>query len=327
MQHFPDEDSIRAAVSLAQRAPSVHNSQPWRWRRADHSIHLYADWTRQLSASDPDGRDLLLSCGAALHHLRVAFGSAGWACQVHRLPNPADHDHLAAVELAPHRARSAEITSASAIMQRHTDRRNYSSWPVPPGMTARLVDEAADEGVVLRAVTAGSTRARLLDAIRLADELAHADGAYASELALWSGRHSGSVDGVPAAAIPARSPAEFGTGRFVPGTLASAPEDDGDGDGSVLLVLGTASDDSTSRLRAGEATSAVLLAATEYRLATAPLTQPLAVADTRDLVRRDVLNDAMYPQMVIRVGFTPLSATPIERTRRRPIAENYERIR
>jgi hypothetical protein len=67
----------RAVVSLATRAPSIHNSQPWQWRLADSSMHLFADTSRLLPATDPDGRDLLLSCGATLHHLRVALAAEG----------------------------------------------------------------------------------------------------------------------------------------------------------------------------------------------------------------------------------------------------------
>jgi hypothetical protein len=28
---FPDAGSIRTVLALASRAPSVHNTQPWRW--------------------------------------------------------------------------------------------------------------------------------------------------------------------------------------------------------------------------------------------------------------------------------------------------------
>lgn len=98
----PDRETLRGAIALATRAPSVHNTQPWRWVVGEESVHLYADWSRQLPATDPDGRDLLISCGAALHHLRVALAALGWATVVHRIPNPAEPSHLAAIEPRPH---------------------------------------------------------------------------------------------------------------------------------------------------------------------------------------------------------------------------------
>lgn len=54
--------ALVAAVERALRAPSVHNTQPGLWRIGDSSVDLYADWRRHLISTDPDRRDLLLSC-------------------------------------------------------------------------------------------------------------------------------------------------------------------------------------------------------------------------------------------------------------------------
>ncbi len=62
----PNPDTVAAALDLAVRAPSVHNSQPWRWRFDGGTLELFADRSRQLPATDPQGRGLVLSCGAAL---------------------------------------------------------------------------------------------------------------------------------------------------------------------------------------------------------------------------------------------------------------------
>ena len=76
--HFPDVETIRSALTLAVRAPSVHNSQPWQWRVGDHSLHLYANPDLRLPHTDPDARDWMLSCGTTLNHCQVAFApSAG----------------------------------------------------------------------------------------------------------------------------------------------------------------------------------------------------------------------------------------------------------
>ena len=95
----------------AVRAPSVHNTQPWRWRIRDDSVELYADWTRHLPWTDPDRRDLLISCGAALHHLRVALARQGLAVAVDRFPDPDHEGHLAAVTIRPGQGDPAEASS------------------------------------------------------------------------------------------------------------------------------------------------------------------------------------------------------------------------
>ena len=101
---LPDPATVEAALALAVRAPSVHNSQPWRWRVGDESVHLYADPTRHLPRIDPARRDLMLSCGVALQHFTVALSALGWQSAVHRFPNPADPDHLASIEILKDRA-------------------------------------------------------------------------------------------------------------------------------------------------------------------------------------------------------------------------------
>src|SRR5919206_3994376 len=114
-RYLPDNETVRSVIALAVRAPSIHNSQPWRWVTGDSSVHLFTDADRQLPATDPDGRDLLVSCGAALHHARVAFAAAGWGATVHRLPNPARPAHLTAVECFPRVGTTEDITLAAAI--------------------------------------------------------------------------------------------------------------------------------------------------------------------------------------------------------------------
>ena len=56
-------------IRLAARAPSLHNTQPWRFKVSQDALELYADPKRQLRV-DPDGREMLISCGAALYGLR-----------------------------------------------------------------------------------------------------------------------------------------------------------------------------------------------------------------------------------------------------------------
>lgn len=102
LRPFPDARDIEAVLTLATRAPSIDNTQPWRWRVDRTSLHLYTDPGMQLPSTDPDGRDLILSCGAALHHCVVALAAMGWRADVHRLPDPADPGHLAAIEVSPH---------------------------------------------------------------------------------------------------------------------------------------------------------------------------------------------------------------------------------
>ncbi|GAA4553297.1 Acg family FMN-binding oxidoreductase [Amycolatopsis samaneae] len=317
---LPDDYTVDTAIALAVRAPSVHNSQPWRWLRGDRSLHLYADRDRQLHETDPEGRDLLLSCGAALHHLRIGFAALGWRAAVHRLPNPAEPDHLASIELRRHEPTQEEVTLAAAIPRRRTDRRWHSSWLVPNSYLELMTGRAADEGTVLR-VCDDAARYYLAKTVVAAAEQHTADPAYRIELAAWSGRHL-SADGVPAANVPPHdeTPGALPGRPFADPGLPQPAGSTGEESEEVLLVICTASDDRMSQLRAGEATSAALLTATSLGLATCPLTEPLEIADVRRTVQERVTGGAV-PQMVLRVGWAPINADPLPATPRRDLAE------
>ena len=320
-----DRTTVRAAVALANRAPSVHNSQPWRWRVGRSSIHLFADPTRALPATDPEERDLLLSCGAALHHLRVALAAAGLGCRVHRLPDPARPDHLAAVE--PHRSAPSEdgVALAAAIERRRSDRRVFSTWPVPAEFRAELCRAAEEQGARLHLLEAEAERsavARLVE--RAAVEQALAPG-VAHETATWTGRSRSAADGVPAAAAPLPDgPGVVASRHFSDAQLAQPELGRDETDGTLLAVLVTTTDTRMDRLRAGEALSAVLLTATRDGLATDPVSQPLEVPLTRAGLRTVCLGGHGEPQVLLRLGWAPPAAPPLPATGRRPVDETIE---
>lgn len=321
-RRLPDDLTVRAALALAVRAPSVHNTQPWRWRIGDRTIHLYADSDRQLHAADPDQRDLMLSCGAALHHLRVAFAALGWSTTVHRFPDRANPDHVASVELSRHSPTDDDIALAAAISRRRSDRRHYSARLVSDTHIRAISAAVDEEGAVLHAV--GRRPGLKLDDVVFAAARAHANQSnYLTELVIWSGRHCSS-EGVPArnATVPGSPDAVVRS--FAAGTLedpVAADETTG-----ALLVISTNSDDRLARLRAGEATSAALLSATSIGLATCPITEPLEIAHLRSSVRKDVIGKTGFPQMILRVGWAPIAAAPLPETPRRNLDDVIDRL-
>src|SRR3954452_2676438 len=91
------DDEVRTIVSAAAAAPSLHNSQPWHFHCTPTTIEVHADLTRALPATDPDHRELMLACGAALVNLRVAIRVLGVAADVRLLPDPSRPSLLAIV--------------------------------------------------------------------------------------------------------------------------------------------------------------------------------------------------------------------------------------
>jgi nitroreductase len=321
--HFPDTPAVRTALSMATRAPSVHNVQPWFWRVGAESLHLYADPTRHLVHTDPDGRDMMMSCGATLNHCVVALMALGWQSTVHRFPNAAEPRHLASIEVTPAEPVEVDVALAAAIPRRRTDRRHFSGWPVSLRDVALMGTRVARMGVSMRRIEASTTlRAAMAQAV-----WAHvSDREYLDELTMWSGRYS-STAGVPARSAPPSDPHSPVPGRLFAGTALAQPDGATPGDDhGVLVALGTRADDDLSRLRAGEATSMGLLTATALGLASCPVTEPLEVPQTRDAIRADAFGGTDFPQMLVRIGWAPVNADPLPSTPRRPLDEVVTRL-
>ncbi|OSC43217.1 Acg family FMN-binding oxidoreductase [Mycobacterium decipiens] len=319
--HFPDADTLQTVLTLATRAPSIHNTQPWRWRVGTDRLDLYCDSDMQLRSADPDARDLIISCGIALHHCVVAMASLGWQAKVRRLPSPENPRHLATIEVQPHIPDHTDIALAAAIPRRRTDRRAYGSWPVPGGDIALMAARAARSGVMLRQIGA-LERMKAIVAQAVRDHSSNDE--YLRELTTWSGRY-GSVAGVPARSAPPSDPSAPIPGRLFAGPGLSQPSGVSPAnDNAAILALGTEADDRLARLRAGEATSVVLLTATAMGLASCPITEPLEIAETRDALRADVFGASGHPQMLLRVGWAPINADPLPSTPRRALSEVIE---
>jgi hypothetical protein len=117
---FDRSDWRLALVADAPRAPSSHNTQPWRFRLTGTGVELYAERTRALPVNDPNDRELAISCGAALANLTVSAAHHGWRWAVELNPTD-DPDHLASVELTPADASGHQLWDA--IRTRTTSRK------------------------------------------------------------------------------------------------------------------------------------------------------------------------------------------------------------
>jgi hypothetical protein len=295
---------IRRLLSAAGAAPSIHNTQPWKFRVVRDVIELRGDPERMLWVADPKGRALHLSCGAALFNLRLAIRMLGGKPLVWPLPDPQrDPTLLACIQLADGRpATPLECEMFEAITLRHSSRVPFSGHPIPESVQVDLEQEAGFEFAVLRMLNPRDA-ALVLELAATADTKLATDFDHRVELAKWVG--SAGDDGIPASAVgsrPDREPApvrDFGqaypaiarpTARF-----ELSPQ---------LSVLSTARDEPGDWLRAGQALQRVLLSATRHGVATSLLYQPIELRDMEDKA------DGWWPwpecpQIIIRFGYGP----------------------
>jgi nitroreductase len=313
------EQVLRRIVRTATQAPSVHNTQPWLWRGSSHGLDLRADQSRQLPATDPDGRNLVISCGAALHHARVVAAALGWSARVTRLPDARDPDLLARIVLSPASPAPDGIEVLDAVARRCTDRRRFTSWPVPDALLAQLADVAAEQGTSARALTDAATRLRAERLVRRAAE-------FQSELRAASVEHEAWLDRPTADGIPAAVLEGAGVVSGAPRTrFESRRGSDLEGQdvqlSDGLVVISGPGDDPASWVRAGEGLSALWLAATGSGLSVVPLSQVIEVASTRAAFRDDVLSGTGHPLVLTRIGWQAIGRSELTRTPRRAVSE------
>lgn len=316
------EETLREIVELATRAPSVHNTQPWRWRGSAASLELYADRTRQLVEGDPEGRNLMISCGAALHHAQVAADALGWSATVTRHPDPSQPDLLARLDLESATPSRHAPALLDALEKRCTDRRRFTSWPVPDERLTHLAARASSRGARALPLTDVTERFHAEMLVNRALDLQRADRTVMFEQQSWIDH--GPVDGVPSAVLPvpddlrARRPGRFPSGLL--DDIGGHEIEDSDG----LIVLCAHDDDVASWLTAGEGLSAMWLEATTDGLSVVPLSQVIEVDETRVAFQLGVLGGLARPLMVIRVGWQAISRSQLPRTPRRPVGEVLE---
>jgi len=310
---------LRLAVRKAAFAPSVHNTQPWRFRLTDNSMELRADPTRQLAALDPTRRQLLISCGCALFNARVALAGAGGRVAVQRLPEPTDPELLARLVIEPGDAGSPIAALQAAIERRQTNRRRFSSDRVPAELVEEMGAAAEAEGAGLFEISQPEHRIATAVLSQQADAEQNASPAYRAELRAWTSDDPSRRDGVPASAVPRTG---AGAGDDIPirdfdtGGTGWLPIETRSSMHQCLLLLSTPDDSPLGWLRAGEALERIWLTATDRGYVLSLLTQVVEVPRTREQLRAE-LGLTGHPLVLLRIGLAP--KTPA--AQRRPLTE------
>ncbi|MGC4770772.1 Acg family FMN-binding oxidoreductase [Micromonospora sp. DT44] len=292
---------LRTAAASAVRAPSLHNTQPWRFRLRAGGIEVLADPSRRLPATDPSGWGVRVACGAALFNLRIALAVAGVPARVRLRPEPAEPDLLARlVPDLPRRPSPSEQSLHTAIPRRFSNRLPFWPDPVPSDARWRLGDAARAEGCWLELLVGVSAVNAFGEIARGAHRVLERDPAYRAEREQWL-RHGSAPDGVPTSAGgPQHEPQDVLPTRGF-GGRDRAPGRDFEPE-PLVGVLGSVGNTAIDQVVAGQALQRVLLTAVDAGLGVSMLSQPIEVPTAREQLRVS-LGRFGTPQMVLRVGY------------------------
>ncbi len=305
---------VERILAAAARAPSVHNTQPWRVDVHGSTVVVRADPSRQLRHADPGGREMYISCGAFLLNARTAARRESMTATVRVLPDPDDPLLVATLDLGPALGPDMdELELAVAIDRRSTSRVPFDDQPLDADVLEAMRTAVHDEGCDLRLVhPSDPARPEVLELVRRAERLALEDGVARGEEAAWTATGAERSDGIPRDLLgPDVTDAEAPVRRFV-SSVGSADFEHR----STMAVLTTPGDTPHDWVVAGLALEHLLLVATTYFVHASFATTVLENPTTRHDLRHALSLDSP-PQMLMRLGYSSSG----RHTPRRPVED------
>lgn len=320
--HGTPEEQMRFFVGYAILAPSGHNTQPWLFRLRVDGVDLFADRTRCLPVVDPFDRALIISCGAALGHLRTAMRFFGNEPDIVLLPDCNEPDLLARVTFGEEYEPSAqEVARFHAITRRRTSRLKYPDEPLPEGIGPKLVAAAAEEGCELAVISDAERKRAIAALVGEGDRAQFGNPAFRRELASWvHSRRAASRDGMSGSAFGMPDVLSAAGGLVI--RTFDLGERQGATDAAIatgapaLLVLASQNDEPKDWLHSGLALSTILLTVTAAGWTSAYLNEPIETDALRPRVRQ-AAGISGHPQLLFRIG----GAETINPAVRRPVSE------
>jgi hypothetical protein len=292
-------------VDAAVWAPSVYDTQPWWFGTRGSTVTVHADAERRLDVADPRGREMFISCGAALYTLRLAVRNIGRMPEARLRSDPRRPGLIADVGVGVEAPVTAEERQMYAqVRRRHTHSGGFRPGGLPIGLLQALRTHAYCEQASLRIVADPRARIALAALTEAAEQVQRQNPAYAAEVARWAQGDRTAAPIGPEEPCPRESAhldPDFAGCDFARGQgwgQAGAEQRDANG---VVALLVTDGDDRDDWLCAGQALQRILLCAAEYEVSAAFHSQALEVPELREFIRNRFC-DGAHPQMITRLG-------------------------
>ncbi|OGF16640.1 MAG: hypothetical protein A2W00_02295 [Candidatus Eisenbacteria bacterium RBG_16_71_46] len=305
-------ETARALIGAAILAPSHWNSQPWRFEVEDTSIRLLADTRRALPVTDPDGRWMMASLGAALENLLVAARAYGLRPTVDYFPFEGAGDVVAQVSWTGGDA-PRDRSLFGALPRRRTNRRGYDGRTLFPQNRAQISAQVP-ESVRLHWIDDRDALRPLADLAYEATKSQVLDARAEAERYGWMRFGDSALergDGVMVDALEMGGFAHWFAGRYFDpnswflrfGAESAAHQArDAIRSGGSLVLLTTPVAGNPQWVVGGQAYERLALKATQLGIAQQPLIVPLEVPRIRDELVRRFDAQGEEPLLLVRLG-------------------------
>lgn len=306
-------DFIQIA-SCASKAPSGHNTQPWKFHITDDTITVVPNFEVALPVVDGNNRELFISLGCAVENLCIAASYFGYTthikeCSIEAIILELTKNNLSTKDLLFHQ-----------IEKRQTNRTIYNGNKISDGILQQLQSVPKENGVQFYFTEIGTPFADTITGyIMKGNEIQMADIAFKNELLSWMRFNKKQVE----ATHDGLSYLVFGN-PSLPGILARPivslflnPKVQNKSDrkkidsSSHFVVCTTQQDTIKEWINLGRTLQRILLKATEIGISYAFLNQPCEVAALASDLREKLPVNKEYPTLIMRIGYAnPIPYSP-----------------
>jgi nitroreductase len=308
-------------LESATRAPSGHNTQPWKFKLADNAIDVYPDLDDSLPVVDGGHRELYISLGCAVENLCLTANEIGYSAETNILQNDSGLYYIH-IELT--KTTTILDPLATQIERRQSNRSVYQSRIITSDTLQMLKSILPQNEIFCYFYANGEdTYQTLTDFVFCGNDIQMRDKAFKTELLDWIRFNKKQAvetkNGLMYSVMGSPSIPKW-LGKPVVGSFLTPNAQNKSGKKKIAssshFVLFTVKQNTPEVwILTGCALEQFLLKATELKIATAFLNQACEVNELSEELRKTLLINNEYPMLLLRIGY----AAPMPYSLRKPI--------
>ena len=316
------EKDFQQLATLASRAPSGHNTQPWLFDQEGDTFIIRPDFSKALPVVDPDHRELYISLGCAAENTLLAGGKQ---LTIDNGQLTIDNGQLT-IHFSPNAKPivNCPLSIVNSITSRQMNRRLYNRHPITAKSLSALTAVRPEANTNFYLWENGSEPfERLKGFIRKGNEIQMNDPVFLAELKSWirynKRQAEATRDGLSYAVFGAPNLPACLSKAIMGSMLKSSVQNRSDmkklASASHVALFTTQHNTIEEWIRLGQTLQRFLLAATQEGIATAFLNQPCEVRSLAEEIRETFPIHREFPTLLLRLGY----AKPMPYSLRRAI--------
>lgn len=303
------KEDFQFFVECAIKAPSGHNTQPWKFEQTDEGLIIHPDFRYALPIVDNDHHALYISLGCALENLVIAALHKKYQCIVQY---PVDSQSGITVKLKKDEAENTHTNDLfDFVSKRQVNRQKYSDLTISYEDLQKLCTSFSFEGISIILVCGIEKFEKIIPLIIEGNNLQFDNKQFVNELTSWfrySKREAEQTkDGLWTACMGLPDMGKF-IGQFVMRYFVSSKSEakrlkDLLNHTQGLAVFVADENDAAHWVKTGRAFQHFGLTATKLGISHAHLNMPCEEMKVRYKLAKELGVENKHPLLLIRYGY------------------------